>query len=151
MDIEKTIREYLPNIIHMSVASCADNKPYVWEVHYVYDDDLNFYFRSKPDRRHSIEVEKNPTVAGNIVTQHGLEDAVQGVYFEGRCEKLEIVDELSPAYTRYCERFGTGPDILAEATEDTGHGFYKISVDTFYVFDGRESEPAQKYELKWGK
>ncbi len=135
----------------MSVASCVDNKPYVWEVHYVYDDDLNFYFRSKPDRRHSVEVAQNERVAGNIITQHGLEDAVQGVYFEGTCHKMTNVTEESPAYTLYCERFGTGPEILAEAKEDSGHGFYKISGEMFHLFDGRESDPAQKYTLDWGK
>ncbi len=46
MDVEKVIREYLPKVIHMSLATCVDNRPWVCEVHFVYDDDLNLYWRS---------------------------------------------------------------------------------------------------------
>lgn len=149
MDIEQKIREYLPQIIHMSLATCNGNKPWVCEVHFVYDNDLNFYFRSKPNRRHSIEIEVNPDVAGNIVTQHSVEEKPRGIYFEGTAERLIDVDENHPAYTLYCERFETGPEIIAEAKTDKGHAFYKISVQNFCLFDSRESNPSRKYELVW--
>ena len=32
--IERIIREYLPQIIHMSLATVKDNKPWVCEVHF---------------------------------------------------------------------------------------------------------------------
>jgi len=83
MDTEKIIRNYLPQVIHMSLATCANNKPWVSEVHFVFDNELNFYFRSTPQRRHSEEIATNPNVAGNIVTQHFLGQKVRGVYFEG--------------------------------------------------------------------
>jgi nitroimidazol reductase NimA-like FMN-containing flavoprotein (pyridoxamine 5'-phosphate oxidase superfamily) len=51
MDVGKAIREYLPNIVHMSLGTCVDNQPWVCEVHFVYDDDLNLYWRSQPSRR----------------------------------------------------------------------------------------------------
>lgn len=151
MDIEQKLREYLPQVIHMSLATCANSKPWVCEVHYVYDQDLNFYFRSKPDRRHSIEIAANPNVAGSIITQHEVGEKPRGVYFEGIAERLTDVDENHPAYTLYCERFGTGPEILEESKTDTGHGFYKITVKNFCLFDSRESNPSQKYELNWNK
>jgi uncharacterized protein YhbP (UPF0306 family) len=129
-DVEHVIREYLPQVIHLSLATCVNNKPWVCEVHYVYDDDLNLYFRSKTEKRHSKEIAINNSVAGNIVRQHGKEDRPRGVYFE---------------------RFGTDAEILEEAKRDDGHKFYKITVETFYVFDSIESKPSQKYELAWGK
>ena len=73
-NIEQTIREYLPGIIHMSLATCVDNKPRVCEVHFVYDNDLNLYFRSLTSRRHSQEIAINPFVSGNIVKQHVLNE-----------------------------------------------------------------------------
>ena len=149
MDIEKTIRDYLPQVIHMSLATCLDNKPWVCEVHFVFDEDLNLYFRSKPDRRHSVEIASNPSVAGNIVTQHKIGEKPRGVYFEGTAERLNDVDEMHPAFTLYCERFDTGLEILEESKTDTGHDFYKITVKNFYLFDSRESNPSKKYELKW--
>jgi hypothetical protein len=71
-DIEKVIRDYLPEVIHMSLATCKDNKPWVCEVHFVYDNDLNLYFVSLPSTRHSSELRANPYVSGNIVKQFKL-------------------------------------------------------------------------------
>ncbi|HSX17141.1 MAG TPA: pyridoxamine 5'-phosphate oxidase family protein [Patescibacteria group bacterium] len=148
-DIEQAIREYLPNIVHMSLATCDGSKPWVCEVHFAYDDELNIYFRSLPSRRHSQEIAKNPNVAGNIVTQHELGVAPRGVYFEGTAEQLQDVDESHPAYTAIANRLGVGSEILEDARKPQGHKFYKISVSDFYVFDARESKPSQKYHLVW--
>ena len=149
MNIEQKIREYLPDIIHMSLATSADNKPWICEVHYAYDDELNFYFFSKEERRHSKEIAANPVVAGNIVTQHMLNQKIRGVYFEGTAELLEDVTEDHIAYKVYNKRFNADRSVLDEATTETGHKFYKITVDHFYLVDNRESDPGQKYELKW--
>jgi uncharacterized protein YhbP (UPF0306 family) len=149
MDVEQVIRNYLPQMIHMSLATSANNKPWICEVHYVFDAELNLYFRSTLQRRHSQEIAANPQVAGNIVTQHSLGQKPQGVYFEGKAELLENVDENHLAYKLYSERFGLGTKILEEARQETGHKFYKITVHTFYLFDARESSPSKKYELKW--
>jgi uncharacterized protein YhbP (UPF0306 family) len=148
-NIEQVIRDYLPEVIHMSLATTNDDKPWVCEVHYVFDSDLNLYFRSTPDRRHSKEIEKNPNVAGNIVKQHSLGQKPRGIYFEGKAEMLQDVDENDVAYTLYCKRFGTNQSILQEARTENGHKFYKITVNKFYVFDSIESNPSQKYELDW--
>lgn len=147
--IEEAIRDYLPEVIHMSLATSVDGKPWVCEVHYVFDDDLNLYFRSTPTRRHSREIEKNPNVAGNIVKQHVVGQKPRGVYFEGKAEMLTDVDENHIAYKLYCERFATDRAILEEAKTETGHKFYKVRVNKFYVFDSLESSPSQKYELVW--
>jgi uncharacterized protein YhbP (UPF0306 family) len=151
MDIEQKIREYLPQVIHMSLATSKDNSPWICEVHYVFDENLNLYFRSTAQRRHSIEIASNSNIAGNIVEQHNVGEKPRGVYFEGKAELLTEVDENHPAYKLYCERFGTTSKILEEAKTEAGHKFYKISVDTFYMFDSRESIPSQKYELPWLK
>jgi len=135
----------------MSLATCANDKPWVCEVHYVYDNDLNFYFRSTPSRRHSQEIAKSPNVAGSIVEPHGLGVKPRGVYFEGRAEQLKDVDENHVAYRAYCDRLETGADILEDAKKSDGHKFYKITVSDLYVFDSRESSPSQKYHLKWPK
>ncbi len=133
----------------MSLATCVDNKPWVCEVHYVYDNDLNLYFRSRTNCRHSQDIVTNPAVAGNIVAQHKIGDQVRGVYFEGSAELLTNVDSSHPAYQRYCERFGTDESILTEANEADGHQFYKITIHEFSLFDSKESNPSQKYTLPW--
>lgn len=148
-DLEKAIREYLPEVIHMSLATSKDNKPWVCEVHYAYDEDLNFYFMSTAQRRHSVEISENPNVSGNIVKQHGMKDKPRGIYFEGVAEMLSEVYEEHPAYISYKKRFGLDKSDIVESRLETGHKFYKITVSKFYVFDAIESSPSQKYKLDW--
>lgn len=148
--VEQTIRQYIAQVVHMSLATCVDNSPWVCEVHFAYDDNLNLYFRSLPSRRHSQEIAQNPKVAGNIITQHFLEQpGVRGVYFEGTAKLLKPGDEQNQAYETLSKRLNAGPEFLEEAKNPDGHQFYKITVDTFYLFDTYKSKPAQKYELKW--
>jgi len=149
MDIEQIIREYLPQVVHMSLGTSKDNKPWVCEVHFAYDDDLNVYFRSKASRRHSQEIAANPNVAGNIVKQHALGEMPAGVYFEGTAEKLEAGEAQNKAAACINERLQPSYDILEDAKSEDGHQFYKITVENWYVFGKFGDEGAKKYQLAW--
>ncbi len=144
MNIEKAIREYIDNVIHLSLATCKGDRPWICEVHFSFDNDLNFYFLSKPERRHSEEIALNPNVSGSIIHEHAIGEPVRGVYFEGVAELIQDIHADHPAYVTYCNRFGTGPEIL-------DHGFYRVKVSDFYLFDNRETEPGQKYHLPWSQ
>ncbi|MCF7831400.1 MAG: pyridoxamine 5'-phosphate oxidase family protein [Candidatus Pacebacteria bacterium] len=145
LDVEKAIRECLKEICHMSLATCVNNKPWVCEVHFVYDDDLNIYFHSKLDRRHSKEIKSNQFVAGNIVAQHTLGSKVRGVYFEGGAELLNNITKGSKVYHLFKNQLNKDEKILEIP------GFYKVAVENFALFDNRESNPSQKYILPWKK
>ena len=148
MDIEKIIREYLPQVIHMSLATSRDDTPWVTEVHFAYDENLNLYFRSLPSRRHSQEIANNPKVAGNIIKQHRLEDALEGVYFEGTARKLDAGAEQDVAAKCIMARLGEGDDIIPEASRPDGHQFYGVTVSNWYVF-GRYDGDYGKHKLEW--
>ncbi len=149
MDVEKTIRQYLPQVVHMSLATCTDNEPWVCEVHFAFDENLNLYFRSLTSRRHSQEIAANPNVAGNIVTQHFLGQPVRAVYFEGTAKLLTTDEENQEAFKYLQLRLGLNKEILAESQRPDGHQFYMITVANYYLFDSYTSNPSQKYELKW--
>jgi len=148
-EVEKTIREYVAQVVHLSLGTSRDNKPWVCEVHFAYDDDLNLYFVSSKQRRHSLDIADNPSVAGDIVTQHHKHQKVRGVYFEGKAAALEDVDEHHPGYTAYIERLGGWDGLLKEIAKDGDAAMYKISVENFYLFDGYESGRG-KFTLPWG-
>jgi len=150
--VERIIRAYLPQVIHMSLGTSAGNKPWVCEVHYAFDDELNLYFASMPGTRHCQEIAQNPHVAGNIVTQHHLNQAVRGVYFEGTAQQVERADQADPGFQAYASRFADrGPAILEAADDPAGLRLYKITISDFYLFDGYESKPWRKYHLDWKK
>jgi uncharacterized protein YhbP (UPF0306 family) len=149
MDIEKIIRENIAKTVHLSLATVKDDKPWVSEVHFAYDEDLNLYFRSLTSRRHSLEIAANPNVAGSIVKQHSLDEYPLGVYFEGLAELMTDGEARNKAAMCINKRLKAGDDILDQAKDPNGHQFYKITVDTFYVFGKFSDEGGKKYELKW--
>lgn len=151
MDVEKIVRENIGATVHLSLATSSENKPWVCEVHFAYDDDLNLYFRSKESRRHSQEIAANPFVAGNIVKQFGLGEPVVGIYFEGTAELLKDVSVESPAFLAL-QKLGLKEEALSEAENDAdGHRFYKITVKNWFTFGRFGAEHGQKLTLEWNK
>ncbi|MEP7103082.1 MAG: pyridoxamine 5'-phosphate oxidase family protein [Candidatus Dojkabacteria bacterium] len=148
-DVEKVIREYIPQVIHLSLGTSKDNIPWVSELHYAYDENLNLYFKSLPSTRHCKELTENPTVAGNIIRQHNPGEKPRGVYFEGKCEIVKDLSEDNAGFKAFSERFGIDKSTIEEAKDPNAHQMYKISIMKFYVFDTIESKPSQKYELVW--
>ena len=149
IDIESVVREYIEKTVHMSLATVSSNTPWVCEVHFAYDDNLNLYFRSLKSRRHSQEIAANPKVAGNIIDKYGLGDSVVGVYFEGNAELLEAGEGQTLAAECLRDRLKIEDDIVAEAANEDGHQFYKIAVTNWYVFGRFGGASGQKHKLGW--
>ena len=151
VEVEDIIRNNIGATVHMSLATVSNNRPWVCEVHFAYDEELNLYFRSKASRRHSQEIAQNPYVSGNIVKQFELGEPVVGVYFEGTAEQLAHVTEESPAFVAL-QRLGLKTDALTEAeNEADGHKFYKITVKNWYAFGRFGADHGQKLSLEWNK
>jgi nitroimidazol reductase NimA-like FMN-containing flavoprotein (pyridoxamine 5'-phosphate oxidase superfamily) len=149
IDVEKIIRENIDNTVHMSLATVSGDAPWVCEVHFAYDDDLNLYWRSLTSRRHSQEIAKNPKVAGNIVKQHAPDEYPQAIYFEGTAELLGPGAAQQKAFECIKQQLGRGDEILEEAQRPDGHQFYKITVKNWYAFGKFNGQPGQKYTLEW--
>jgi uncharacterized protein YhbP (UPF0306 family) len=148
-DVEKVVREYIDKSIHMSLATARDDKPWVSEVHFVYDNDLNLYFRSLASRRHSQDIAGNPNVAGNIVKQHTAGEYPHAIYFEGSAEMIVDDGQRQKVFPLFKERLGIDESILEEARQADGHQFYKVTVENWYAFGKFSGDKGQKYELKW--
>lgn len=146
-EIEKVVREYVAKTVHMSLGTVRDSKPWVCEVHFVYDDELNLYFVSNTSTRHCQEIAANPNVAGNIVTQHTLGEAPNGVYFEGTAG---IINADTEDIERYASMLERDADKLAQwLTEDKR--MYKITVSNWAVFGNFDGNGHAKHKMKWGE
>lgn len=148
-DVETIIRDHIDKTLHMSLATASNNHPWVTELHFVYDDSLNLYWRSLASRRHSIEIAANPNVAGNIVKQHSLDEYPHAIYFEGRAELLTGIGEQQRIFPLFQQRLGAGEDILTEALTEDGHKFFKITIQNWYAFGKFGADHGQKLELAW--
>lgn len=150
-DTEGTIREYINQVIHMSLSTSRDNKPRVFELHFAYDEGLNLYFVSGVNTQHSQDIRENAHVAGSIVTQHFLNQKVRGVYFDGTAKELDDLDEMQQAYKAYTKRYHDSPQLVRVAQAEGNARFYKITVNNFHVVDGMSSDIPQQYHLPWSE
>jgi uncharacterized protein YhbP (UPF0306 family) len=149
MDIEKVVREYIDKTVHMSLATVSDNAPWVCEVHFAYDDNLNLYWMSLASRRHSQEIVKNPNVAGNIIDKYPLGAPATGVYFEGRAELLEPGEAQNTAFECMKQRLSVKDEAVEDAKDPNKYQFYKVTVKNWYVFGKFDTPTGQKYKLEW--
>lgn len=149
IDVEKVVREYIDKSAHMSLATSAENKPWVCEVHFAYDDNLNLYWRSKTDRRHSQEIAINPFVAGNIVKQHSLDEYPHAIYFEGVAELVDDESKHPKIAKLFINRQIGDESIIEDAKDSDGHKFYKITVANWCSFGKFGGDKGLKYTLEW--
>lgn len=133
----------------MSLATISGDRPWVCEVHFVYDDDLNLYWRSLSSRRHSQEITENPNVAGNIVKQHSKEEIPHCISFEGWAALITDQHEMKRIAPLFIERQGSRPTIVEDALPDDGTKFYKITVQNWYAFGKYGGETVAKHKLEW--
>ena len=149
-NVEQVIREYIKPVIHMSLATVSAKGPWVCEVHFAYDDDLNLYFRSQISTRHSGEIAADPRVAGTIHQKHTATEPPRGVYFEGTAEMLTN-SEQRQAVIKPFERIKVSEGDIKKAENPGSFQVYKVTVSDYYLFDARDSKPSQKYHLPWRK
>jgi len=147
VDIEKIVREYIDKSIHLSLGTSVDNKPWVCEVHFAYDENLNLYFISSQNSRHCVELTANPNVSGNIVKQHDLTESPNGIYFEGTATMIDVPTDSQ--LDLYSERLGRNRVGLVERVNDGEHKMYMIAVNNWYAFGKFDGEKNAKYELAW--
>ena len=149
-EIEKNIREYITKTVHLSLATVRENKPWVCEVHFGFDDELNLYFCSKPSTRHCVELNDNKYVAGDIVVQHGLSESPHGVYFEGSAEKIDAPTDAE--IHAYAGRLGRNEtDLKTQLYDEKTHCLYKITVSNWAIFGKFGLDSNMKHELSWGE
>lgn len=111
MDLRKTIEDYLKEKEIMQLATVKDGSPWICTVNYVPDKNLNLYWMSLRNTRHSKELKANPNTAVAIL----LDDKNKKcIHIEGVAKEVPF-DDLEYANKLYAERYGNKPKRLEEA------------------------------------
>ncbi|MBI2327786.1 pyridoxamine 5'-phosphate oxidase family protein [Candidatus Curtissbacteria bacterium] len=150
-NLKELIAEYLRDAKLMQVATSQNNKPWIATVWYVNDEDWNLYFISRKNRRHSLEINNNPYVAGAIVLPHtkGSGEKVRGLQFEGKAEEAKG-KALKKARNLYLIKYSSAEDIPLKKLEDPKFiaTFYVIHPKAFILFDEVNFPDNPRQELK---
>src|SRR5665811_1000246 len=113
MKPEEIVRQQLPQVNIMQLATASDGKPWACNIHYYSDDSLNLYWISTVERRHSQDIARNPQVAATILV-HGNtpeENYAVGISVEGTAELIgEQIDRQ--VGQGYIQKHGKDPSLL---------------------------------------
>ncbi|MBI3963762.1 MAG: pyridoxamine 5'-phosphate oxidase family protein [Candidatus Kerfeldbacteria bacterium] len=89
---DETLRDYIRHVLEtgtlMSIATADAAGVWVSDVNYVSDRELNIYWVSNTNARHSVAIEASPQIAGTITISGHDEDDL-GIQFAGRAERLD--------------------------------------------------------------
>lgn len=134
--LKDLVIEYMQKQKLMQLATVSNNKPWICNVWYGFDEDMNIYFFSATNRRHSIEIQDNSFVAGAMAYPQSPSDPAVGLQFEGTVSVLVDQNEIDFARSHYEGRIFQS-EIVDEYINHTDkpHAFYKIVVDKYVLFD----------------
>jgi uncharacterized protein YhbP (UPF0306 family) len=133
----------------MQLATVENGKPWVCNVWFAADDDLNIYWFTSVNRRHSKEIAKDSRVAGIVHMPCEPTDPVRGLTFEGAAEVLEIDSDVERAMKVYAGRIFTKDRIreLSERT-DQPHRFYRMKPKSLVLFDALNFPTSPRQEWR---
>ena len=136
-DIRKIIEDYLANTKMMQLATSIDAQPWICNVWFASDEDLNIYWFSSTTRRHSNEVLKNNKVAAAIVAPQTPQDTPRGLQLQGHAEVLTNDEDVKIARSVYEGRIFDAATIDSLIkNKEKPHKFYRIKPTQFVLFDG---------------
>jgi uncharacterized protein YhbP (UPF0306 family) len=131
------IRQYLNDAIMMQLATVADGKPWVCNVWFAVDKNMNIYWFSSTTRRHSKELLENSHVAAAFCLPQLPSDSYsRGLQVEGTAELLTKPSDIATAMKYYVGRvFNVNQIKQFMELIDKPHRFYKLSPKNFVLFD----------------
>lgn len=133
--IEELIRKYIKTGRMMQIATVSGDQSWSCTLYYASDKNLNLYWISQPNTRHSKELHKNPKVSASIPIK--FDDlTVVGVQLEGEASLVEDSDEINEKVKLYSHKFNRGDEWLKDfITGNNRHKLYKIKPTLFVIFD----------------
>jgi uncharacterized protein YhbP (UPF0306 family) len=149
MSLKELIEKYLGEAKMMQVATSVADQPWNCTVYFVADEEMNLYWISKPETRHSKEIAVNQKVGFAIPVQF-TDLTVVGLSGEGNASEVASAEEIKKAIRPYADKFKRGEDWYKEFIGGKNpHKLYKIKPRMFALFD-REHFPdneRQEYNL----
>lgn len=134
----------------MQLATVRDGRPWICNVWFASDPDLNIYWFSATTRRHSQEVADNAHVAAAICLPHTPADSARAIQLEGTAEQLTNPLDITKAMKYYVGRIFDAKQVKNFMSSlDKPHRFYRIKPETIVLFDtvNYPRDSRQEYRL----
>lgn len=139
MELTKQIvLDFLKTNKMMQVATFGKDHPWIANVYYVFDNDLNLYFLSGEKTLHCRQIAENEKVACAISDSHqGLHDKQIGLQMWGTAKKISDLEKLRFALGKWKEVLNEKDDELSAENilnNVIKNRVYKISPKKIKIF-----------------
>lgn len=146
MNIEQRIREHIATAEVMQLATVKDGQPWACTVHFIADDDLNIYWFSLPERRHSQDIAANPRAAVAMAIKTTW--PVIGVQIEGDAAPVTDAAEIERVARQFADRHARGEKFVLGVLAGTEENKpYRLTPRMIQIFD-KQNYP-DKPEQVW--
>ena len=132
MELMDEVRVILSKGYLMSLATIDESGPWVSDVVFVFKENCNIYWLSKPDARHSIAIKNNSKVAASITVNTSKEPDL-GLQISGIAEKIEG-DLIDLAKAHRIKR-GKSADLRMGELLDNGRCWYVLRPQLIDIID----------------
>lgn len=134
------------DILAMQLATISGNQPWICSVYFVVDKNLNIYWLSFPNRRHSQDIERNPVVAATIVVK--ATQPVIGLQLKGVVHKVADPTVVQAVMERYVAKYDIGRKFYDHFMAGSNqHVMYRLQPELFVLRD--EVNLAHQDSVKW--
>lgn len=148
-ETKKLIKEYLKEANLMQLATDSNGKPWVCNVWFAADEDMNIYWFSSITTRHSQEISKNSSVAVAICLPHiPTENKARGIQLEGIAKQLTDPDDVETAIGHCVGRIFTLKQVRQfMSNTDEPRRFYRLKPTKIVLIDtvNLPDSPRQEY------
>lgn len=118
----------------LQLATVRGGKPWIATVYFVVDDELNIYWLSWPERRHSREIAENSAVAGAVVIK--ADQPVIGVQLAGVVSEVTDDKTIESVMKLYVAKYDQGHKFREAVAAGTNkHHMYKLTPREILLFD----------------
>jgi uncharacterized protein YhbP (UPF0306 family) len=111
-DLENTVLRFMDTYTTMSLACCAEGRPWVAAVYYARDG-FDLIFFSSPQSRHATFLAENPKAAATIHGDYKGWKEIKGLQLEGLVEPITGVTAKARALTTYLLRYPFVKDFIS--------------------------------------
>ena len=142
-ELKQQILEYLHSHNTMTLATCASDIPWAATVFYA-SDDLQLYFFSSPEARHSVNLAANSRVAVTIQEDYKDWRAIKGIQLEGQVMLVDGVIEKAKAMAVYARKYADVIKLFTDPTSGIFHKaflkvkFYRVEPEKVFFIDNEQ-------------
>lgn len=146
--VKDKLTAYLAEAKMMQLATATlEGAPWVCNVWFVADKNLNLYWISATTRRHSLELQANPQVAASVCLVRDPSESNRGaLQIEGTAAQVVSPLEVAKALKLYVAKgIFTGVQVKKSMADiNAPHRFYKLTPTKIILFDGKKQEYTPK-------